>query len=119
MPLLLRRLFGKKRLAETITFLPAVAPEDRAPAAAAIEGGHYLLFSPDADGHAILLLNTSPKLIASISREVSPCGRAGMVVAWLCAASADHRDHLTAGDFTASRAAMPPLCERTPFALET
>ena len=116
---LLRRLFGKKRLAETVSFRPDAAPEYQACAAAAIADGRYLLFRPDADGCAILLLSTNPKLIASVSRHTGPCGRPVMLVEWLCEASADHRDHLTAGDFVASLTAMPPLCGRPSFALET
>jgi hypothetical protein len=116
---LLRHLFGKKRLAETVSFRPEVASEDRAGAAAAITEGRYLLFRPDAEGRAILLLNTNPKLIASISRDTGPGDRPVMLVEWLCEASADHRDHLMAGDFSACCTTTPPLYGRPPFALET
>lgn len=116
---LLHRLFGKRRPTETVSFRSEVAPEDRARVAGAIAGGRYLLFNSGADGRAVLLLNTSPKLIASISRDVSSLGRPVMMVEWLCEASANHRDYLTAGDFSACCAATSPLYGQPPFALET
>ncbi|MFA6113278.1 MAG: hypothetical protein WC729_04785 [Sphingomonas sp.] len=96
---MLGRIFGKKRPAETISFLADVAQHHRDPTREAIAGGRYLLFTPDADGRAVLLLNTDPRLIASVLRRAAG-GSSDLIVEWVCEASDDHRDHLAADNFS-------------------
>jgi hypothetical protein len=97
---LLSRIFGKKRPAETISFLADVAQHHRDLTRETIAGGRYLLFTPEADGRAVLLLNTDPRLIASVLRRGAACGSSDLIVEWVCEASDDHRHHLAADNFS-------------------
>jgi len=99
---LLSGIFGKKRPAETLTFAADVRPDYRGQAKEAIERGRYLVFAPVADGRAVLLLGTTPRLVASVLRQADTSGRAAMVVEWVCEASADHRDQLAIDNFDGS-----------------
>ena len=106
---MLSRIFGKKRPAETITFLVDVAQHHRDPTREAILGGRYLLFTPEADGRAVLLLNIHPRLIASVQRRAAR-GHSDLIVEWVCEASDDHRDHLAADNF--ALCCLTPTAER-------
>lgn len=86
-------IFGKKRRAEAVTFLPGVAQEHRDPTGEAIAAGRYWIFAPESGGHAVLLLGTSPRLVASVVRERTESG-SSMIVEWVCEASDDHRHQL-------------------------
>jgi hypothetical protein len=94
------RIFAKRHRGETISFLEEVAPHHRDPTREAIAGGRYLLFTPEADASAILLLNTSPRLIASVRRRAVAYGTSELIVEWVCEASEDHRHHLTGDNFS-------------------
>lgn len=99
---MLSGIFGKKRPTETLTFAADVRSDYRGHAKEAIERGRYLVFAPVADGRAVLLLGTSPRLVASVLRQTDASGRAAMIVEWVCEASADHRDQLAVDNFDGS-----------------
>lgn len=100
-------IFGRKRQAATVTFVPGIGPEFRDQAKEAIVAGRYRVFAPAADGRATLLLGTTPRLIASAVRQAA-AGGPEMLVEWLSEASGDPRDHPLADHFSLSCRAGEP-----------
>lgn len=114
---LLGFIFRKKRRAVPLTFLPGVAPELQAPARKAIDAGRYLVFAPVADGRAVLLLSTTPRLIASVLRRADAAGESAMTVEWVRKAGPGHREHLAADRFDEACEDAEPA-DRAPFTVD-
>jgi len=91
-----------------LTFLPAVASKYHAPARRAISRGRYLVFAPVANGRAVLLLTTTPRLVASVRRRTDAAGNSAMTVEWVRIAGPDHREHLAADRFDEACADYAP-----------
>ncbi|CAN5760682.1 hypothetical protein BH11PSE6_BH11PSE6_06640 [soil metagenome] len=88
-----------------LTFLPGSARGLSGLARKAIDAGRYLIFTPVPDGRAVLLLRTSPALIASVRRLGAD---EAMIVDWVRMAGPDHREHLAAGRFDEACADAAP-----------
>ena len=102
-----RSIFRRKRRAVPLAFLPGAARGLHGAARKAIDGGRYLIFAPVADGRAVLLLRTSPPLIASVRRQ-NDAGDAMLIVEWVRVAGPDHREHLAADRFDEACADAAP-----------